>query len=169
MKKEKVAIKIIAAMSRDNCIIGNNGKLPSWKIKEDMARFRKLTTGHPVIMGRKTWDSLDKYRPLPNRANIVVTRQTDYVAPGAAVVHSLEEAIGLASSLDHKEIYVIGGEEIYRQGLRYADVMHLTYVEGEFEGDTFFPGFDPSEWEEVLRRESSNGNYRYWFVDYERV
>jgi dihydrofolate reductase len=136
-------LSLIAAMAR-NRVIGLHNRLP-WRLPTDMKRFRELTTGHAIIMGRKTFDSLA--RPLPNRKNIVVTRDSDYRAEGATVVHNIEDAIACAGA--DPEIFVIGGEQIYRQTLPLASRLYLTLVDSDFEGDAWFPEFDMRDWREV--------------------
>ncbi|MBP6925461.1 MAG: dihydrofolate reductase [Candidatus Pacebacteria bacterium] len=135
-------ITIIAAIqSKDNGLGYNNDLL--YKLPEDQKFFRDATTRHVVIMGRKTWESIpEKFRPLPNRENIVITRQTDYVAHGAKVVSSLEEAIDLAqSNFPNREIFVIGGSEIYNQALPLTDKLLLTLIDGDKPADVFFPEY----------------------------
>lgn len=130
---------IIVAVAR-NGVIGDKNRL-LWHIAEDLRHFKALTTGHPVVMGRKTYESLG--RPLPNRTNVVVTRQRIEI-PGCTVVHSLEEA--LASFGPDEEVFVIGGAQIYAEALPLADRFYLTRVERDYEGDTRFPAWDESEW-----------------------
>lgn len=134
-------VNIIAAVS-DNGIIGDNGVIP-WHLPEDLAHFRKLTTGHTVIMGRKTWDLIG--HALPNRRNIVVTTQ-DKTFEGAQTAHSLDEAIEMA---DTDEVFIIGGGEIYKQAMDKADRLYITRVHVTVKGDTFFPEIDKDKW--VLR------------------
>jgi len=156
---------MIAAIS-ENKVIGNKGKLP-WHIPEDMKRFKELTTGNIVIMGRKTYESLpEKYRPLPNRINIVVTRNKNYLFKHAFVCASLEEAINKAKEFS-KEIYIIGGAQIFEQSIKYAAKLYLTIVKGNFEGDAFFP--DYSDFKKVVaKKESGNEKYQFTFLDLER-
>ncbi len=155
-------ISLVVAMS-DNGVIGRDGAIP-WRIPEDMRRFKALTLGKPCVMGRRTWDSLPK-KPLPGRDNIVVTRDRDFSAEGASVVHSLDEAFARAAP----EICVIGGAEIYRSALPRADVVHLTQVHGDFDGDTRMPRFDPSEWRETAREDHATAEgLRYSYVTLER-
>ncbi len=141
---------IIAAVSK-NGVIGKNGDIP-WHYPEDLKHFKETTTGHPVIMGRKTFESLpEDYRPLPGRENIVLTRsgvENDEVTEAG----SLEEAYSKAAE-ESEEAFVIGGESVYRQSLPEADRMILTRVHDEFDGDTYFPEWDESKWEEVGRDE----------------
>lgn len=142
-------ISLIVAADENN-VIGHHGALP-WKLPADMQFFREKTKGHPIIMGRKTYESIG--RALPNRLNVVVTRQEGFAAPGCKVVNSLIDAIGVASYADgNDEIFVIGGGELYREVLPKADVVYLTRVHASVEGDTTFPELG-SEWKEVERRE----------------
>jgi dihydrofolate reductase len=133
-------ISLIAAMTEKR-VIGVRNQLP-WKLPEDMKRFRELTTGHPIIMGRKTYDSIG--RPLPKRENLVISRQPGLKIEGAQVFSSLESALERALKLDEKEVFVIGGAEIYRQALARADRLYLTLVHQDYEGDAHFP-----EWESL--------------------
>jgi dihydrofolate reductase len=131
---------LVVAMSR-NRVIGRGNRLP-WRLPADLAYFKRVTLGHPVIMGRRTWESIG--RPLPGRKNIVVTRDRGYEARGAVVVGSLEEAWQAAGEAD--EACVIGGTSLFEEALPVADRIHLTEVEAEVEGDTWFPAFDRSRW-----------------------
>ena len=129
-------ISIIAAMGK-NRVIGKDGKIP-WRLPGDSARFKKITSGHPVIMGRKTFESIGK--PLPHRTNIIITRQKKFVAPGCEVVSSLEEAIIRAASFPGaEEVFIIGGGEIYKQAMNVANRIYLTLIEEDFDGDAYFP------------------------------
>ncbi|HSC18100.1 MAG TPA: dihydrofolate reductase [Rhizomicrobium sp.] len=130
-----------------NGMIGVQGRIP-WRIPEDMKHFRAVTMGKPCIMGRKTWDSLPK-KPLPGRANIVLTRDDSFRAEGAAVAHTFDEALALAAGAD--EIAVIGGADIYVAALPYAHRIYLTEVHAEFDGDVSMPAFDSLAWKEVRR------------------
>lgn len=127
--------------------IGQQGRLP-WRLPADLRRFKALTMGKPIVMGRKTWESIG--RPLPGRHNIVVTRQQGFAAPGATVVDSL--AAALAAAGDVPEVCIIGGAEIYRLALPIADVVHLTRVHARVQADTHFPLLDPEAWAEVARQ-----------------
>jgi dihydrofolate reductase len=138
-----VKIALVAAVA-ENGVIGREGGLP-WRLPEDLKFFKRLTTGHTVIMGRRTWDELGK--PLPNRRNIVVTRNRSREFPGAERAASLAEALALASGDD--QVFIIGGGEIYRQALPLADRMYLTHVHAVVEGDTFFPEWDRHAWRVV--------------------
>ncbi|MBI5406025.1 dihydrofolate reductase [Candidatus Kaiserbacteria bacterium] len=135
-------ISLIAAIGK-NRELGKSGQL-LWHLPEDMRRFKELTMGHPVIMGRKTWESLpEKFRPLSNRTNIVVTRRADYKASGAVVVDSLEVARAAAARAPGSdEMFVIGGGELYAAALPYANRVYLTLVDDEADADTFFPPYE---------------------------
>lgn len=142
----------------ENGVIGRRGQLP-WRMPTDLRHFRKHTLGRPVVMGRKTYDSLGK--PLEGRDNIVVTRQPDFAAPGIHVVASVEDALALARTLGERrgaeEIAVIGGAEIFRAALPYADRIYLTVVKGRPEGDTILAPFDPDVWRETARETMIQG------------
>ena len=145
MSREIVLIYARAA----NGAIGNDGDLP-WRLPADLKRFKALTIGKPMIMGRKTFDSFGG-RPLPQRTNIVVTRDPHYRAEGAVVVYSIDEAIKIAG--DAEELMVIGGASFYLQMLPKAERIYLTEVQGEFEGDAWFPEFDLGGWCEIERED----------------
>jgi dihydrofolate reductase len=144
-------IILIVAVA-ENGVIGQGNAIP-WRLKSDMQRFKALTMGKPVVMGRKTFESLR--RPLPGRTNIVITRNADFQAAGAVVATSFEAArsVALGDALRRfaTEIVVIGGAEIYAQWMAVADRLEVTEVHGRPDGDTFFPPIDPAEWEEVAR------------------
>jgi dihydrofolate reductase len=145
-------ISAIAAVA-DNGTIGISGDLP-WHLPDDLKYFQRITTGHPVITGRKNYESIpEKYRPLKGRVNIVVTRNPAYEAPGAKVCGSIEEAIAIAAELDQEEIFVIGGGEMYRAALQQGlvDRLYLTLVHADIAGDTSFPMIDPADWVEMER------------------
>ncbi len=133
-------VVIVAAMTVGG-VIGRNGKLP-WHIPEELEEFWRITTGGTVVMGRKTWESLPQsVRPLPERKNVVVTNDRNYQAPGAIVVHSLEEACAVS-----EKVFVIGGASLYEQALRVADYMSLSMIFQPIEGDTYFPEFSDRDW-----------------------
>ncbi len=138
---------IIVAMS-ENRAIGLAGGLP-WHLSPDLRRFKKLTMGHHLVMGRRTFESVRV--PLPGRRIIVLTRQPHYAAPGVQVAASLEEALGLAEAAGEDEVFIGGGAEVYARALPLADRMYLTLVHALFEADTFFPDFDGNAWEETWR------------------
>lgn len=137
-------VSLIVAAGK-NRAIGYKGALP-WRLSADLARFKRLTMGHHLVMGRKTYESIG--RPLPGRTSIVVTRRSDYKAEGCCVVHSLDEALQLARERGEQEAFIIGGAEIYRTALPIADRIYLTEVEASPEADTFLPEFDAAEWEQ---------------------
>ena len=138
-------ISIIAGMDK-NRLIGQGNRLP-WRLPADMKHFRRHTLSKPVLMGRKTFESIGK--PLPKRTNIILTRDRDYQAVGCVVTHSIAEALDTASSCE--EIMVIGGASIYELFLPRADRLYLTRIHGCFEGDVYFPAFDIADWQEVKR------------------
>lgn len=156
-----MALHLIFARAR-NGVIGRNNTLP-WHLPEDLAHFKRTTLGQPVVMGRKTWDSIpSKFRPLPGRTNLVVTRQTDWQAQGATVVHSIAEAIQRCPV--DATVWVIGGAEVYAQALPLASQAVVTEIDGDFEGDAFAPTFGP-EWLETQREEHiSQGGLPYRFL-----
>jgi len=159
-------ISLIAALASNRAIGKNNELL--WHLPEDMRHFRETTRGKPVIMGRKTWESLpDSFRPLPGRHNIVVSRNTAYQAPGATLASSLEEAVRQAGNAD--EAFVIGGAELYRQALPLSSHLYLTEIEENIDGDVFFPKVLPQDWEEISRqpRQGTSGP-AFSFVVYRR-
>jgi dihydrofolate reductase len=153
---------LVAAVAA-NGIIGANGILP-WLLPEDLAHFKRLTLGHPVIMGRRTWESLKG--PLPGRDNIVVTRTPGYEAPGAAVASSLEAALALC--LDEPVAFVIGGSRLFAESLPLAAGLVMTEIDRDFEGDTRFPDYDRSRWKETQReRHVAADGTKFDFVLYE--
>lgn len=153
-------ISVVAAIGK-NRELGKDNKL-LWHIPEDMQHFKTITWGHPVIMGRKTFESIGK--PLEGRTNIVITKNKNYKPENVLVAHSLEEAISIGESRDEKEIFIIGGGQIYHLALKFADKLYLTVVDGTFEADTFFP--DYSEFKQVLfKREGSYKDHRYTFLE----
>ncbi|QIL69665.1 dihydrofolate reductase [Diaphorobacter sp. HDW4B] len=151
----------------DNGVIGKDGVMP-WHLPEDMAHFKELTTGRPVIMGRKTWDSLpERFRPLPGRTNIVVTRQEVWQHDGAKPATSLEDALTIASQ-SADTAWVIGGAQIYALALPLAHRVEVTEIHQSFEGDAHAPELGP-EWKEIARSDQVSGNgMRFSFVTYER-
>ncbi len=141
-----VDLSLIVAMTEDR-VIGRNNDLP-WRIPSDMSRFRKITTGHPIIMGRKNWESIDeRVRPLKNRCNIVLTRKRNYRAEGALIAHSIQEAYLLARNAPGAdEIFIIGGEEIYQQFIQYVQKAYITLVQASISGETHFPKWNAADW-----------------------
>jgi dihydrofolate reductase len=149
---------LVVAMAR-NRVIGRDNQLP-WRLPDEIAYFKKVTMGHPIVMGRRTYESIGK--PLPGRMNIVVTHDRGYAAPGCTVVGSLEEAWRAAG--DAQEVCVIGGTSLFRETLPTADRIHLTEVEAEVPGDTFFPEFDRSQWRETeIERHAADARHAYPF------
>src|SRR3989338_2019603 len=160
-------LSLIAAVA-DNGAIGGKNKL-LWHLPDDLKHFKELTKGHPVIMGRKTYESIG--RPLPERKNIVITHQTDLKIPGCEVVSSLQEALEVAKSGMPTEIFIIGGGEIYKQAMGIADRMYLTHVHANPTGDAFFPVFDPEGWkviEEEERPIDKDHALRFTYKTYEK-
>ena len=149
-------ITLIAACSK-NGVIGKDNTLP-WRLPEDLKRFKSLTMGKNVLMGRKTYESIGK--PLPNRTNIVLTRDTSFKTDSVLVYNNLEQVLPI-----FRDIVVIGGGEIYKQCINKADVIELTLIDKEFEGDTFFPIID-SSWEESKRETYTNDEFTYHFITY---
>ena len=159
-------LTLIAAMSQ-NRVIGRDNDL-AWHLPKDLKRFKELTKGHHVLMGRKTYESVG--RPLPGRTNIVISRQENYKAPGCIVVHTLEEAIRKAEN--DNQPYVIGGGKIYEQALPLADTLELTQIHADVEGDTYFPEVDTNKWQ-IVAKESHEADdkheFAYDFLTYQRV
>ena len=151
--------------------LGFGNKLP-WHLPDDLKRFKEITRGHAVIMGRKTYESIG--RPLPDRQNIVITRDTNYELPSGVVVGSMEEAVGFVTEdiLEGREVFIIGGAEIYKLGLPYANKMYLTFVDAEREADAFFPEFNEDDWS-VTQTESHAADakhpHAFVFKVYERI
>ncbi len=161
-----ISVALVVALA-DNGVIGDAGKIP-WRISDDLKHFKAVTMSKPCIMGRKTWESLPK-KPLPGRINIVVTRTPSFVAPGAAVVHSLDEAFARAENERADEIVVIGGADIYAAALARATRIYLTEIHRDFAGDVRFQ-IDRRAWREITRenRVTPDG-MRYSFVTLERA
>lgn len=160
-------ISLIAAIA-ENRVIGAHNKL-LWQLPDDLKRFKELTRGHPVIMGRKTYESIG--RPLPGRKNIVITHKVGLEISGCEVVSSLDEAIASAKSGMPEEIFIIGGGEIYRQAMATADRMYLTHVHASPTGDVLFPEFDASEWKVIEEEEhpvDKDHALRFTYKTYER-
>lgn len=166
MNTSTACLTLIAALARRG-VIGLNNTLP-WRLPEDLKRFKALTLGHPVIMGRKTWQSLG--RPLPGRDNIVISRQPGFQAEGARQASDIAGALHLARATGTDEIFVIGGGEIYRQCLPLAQRLQLTEIDHDFEGDAFFPDVDRSLWQETARQhQHAEAGFDYDFVTYQRI
>ena len=163
-------ISIVAALG-ENRVIGRDGGLP-WHIPGDLKLFKKTTMGKPIIMGRKTWESLGQ--PLPGRPHVIITRDKSYKAADAYVAHNLEQALsvakGLAVALKEEEVMIVGGEEIYRLAMAKADRLYLTEIALSPNGDTFFPDFDVDQWREISRTEyPSNGAASYSLVIRDKI
>ncbi len=162
-------LSLLVAMAK-NRVIGRNNKLP-WHLPADLKHFKFLTMGQTIVMGRKTYESIGK--PLPGRANIIVTRQTGYEVPGTTVVNSIDDALLICERTRpiSGEIFIIGGEELYRQTLKICQRIYITEIQRDFEGDAYFPEFDPSEWEETQRDKhisENDTNLEYHFVILDR-
>lgn len=162
-------LSLLVAMAR-NRVIGRNNKLP-WHLPADLKHFKFLTMGQTIVMGRKTFESIG--RPLPGRVNIIVTRQTGYEVPGAIVVNTIDDALLICERTGsiNGENFIIGGEELYRQTLKICQRIYITEIQRDFEGDAFFPEFDPSEWEETQRDRhisENDTNLEYHFVVLDR-
>lgn len=161
-------ISLIAAVA-ENGVIGLNNDMP-WHLPDDFAFFKRKTSHHPIIMGRKSLEALGK--PLPNRTNIVITRNPDFNADGVTIVHTLDDAIANAKAINQMEIFIIGGAEIYKLALPLATTLYLTEIHQAYVGDAYFPDFDKSEWQEVSRKPHPADERHaaaFDFVEYERV
>ena len=166
-------LSIIVAAAGEKRVIGKKGGMP-WYIPRELKRFKEITMGHPIIMGRKTHESIGK--ALPGRTNIVVTHEPNYTAEGCMVVHNLEEAIQTAREQeilkqvqdDEQEIFIIGGGQIYKEAIKLADKLYLTYIDKEIEGDVFFP--DYSEFKKVISESDwqEHEGTKYKFLELER-
>lgn len=165
---QKAQISIIVAIGK-NRVIGKGNDL-LWHIPDDLKRFKALTTGHPVVMGRKTWESLpEKFRPLPGRTNIVITRQHGYALAGATVVHSLIEALGIAQGAPGgDEIFIMGGGQIYAEALPFATHLYLTLIDDEKDGDVFFPEYETDFKKIIAEEKREYGELHYSWIDLER-
>lgn len=158
------AISMIVARSR-NHVIGRDNQMP-WKISKDLQFFKRVTMGHPVVMGRKTWESIG--RPLPGRRNIVVSRNAHYEPAGAELAGSLDEALNKLS--EAPRVFVIGGEQLFKQAFSKADCLYITEIEMDVDGgDTFFEVPKPSEWKEIERTSNSENGIHFHFVTFERM
>lgn len=164
-------ISIIVAVANNN-VIGKDNTL-IWHLPADMKFFKEKTTGHCVITGRKNYESIpERFRPLPNRTNIVITRQKDYAAPGAIVVDSIEKAILTAKNTGDTEIFIIGGAEIYKQSLHLADRVYLTKIRHNFEGDAFFPELLNFQWKLTSETKGildEKNKYEYEFLTFDKI
>ncbi|OZM57412.1 dihydrofolate reductase [Lottiidibacillus patelloidae] len=157
-------ISLITCMDKKNTI-GLNNKLP-WHLPADLKYFKRITTNHVIVMGRKTYESIGK--PLPNRRNVVLTRNKDWSVSGVEVLHSVEEVL---TTFKGQEVYVIGGEEVYKQFLTKADKLYITLIDEVFSGDAFFPFVQMEQWElvhETIGEKDSSNPYDYKFLEYVR-
>ena len=163
-----MSIKLICAISKNN-VIGNENKLP-WNLSEDLKRFKKLTSNNLIVMGRKTFDSIG--RPLPNRKNIVLSKNLNLEIDGVEVFNSPDEVISLYKEIpEKKDMYIIGGTFVYKLFLEYCDYLYITYVDKNFEGDAFFPKIDWKAWKLTKEEEKydENEKLKYFFRDYKRI
>jgi len=157
-------LSLIAAVAR-NGVIGKDNTLP-WHLPEDLKRFRALTTGHHIIMGRKTYESIN--RLLPGRTTVIVTRNPDYQVEGALIAGSLQHAVELCGG--DEEAFLIGGAELFLDGFRLGDRIYLTEIDADFVGDVFMPPFDPAEWHETSReKHHSSQGWDYSYINYDRI
>jgi len=163
-KKQIMIITIIAAIANNNAL-GKDNKL-IWHLSADLKRFKKLTTGHHIIMGRKTYESIGK--PLPNRTTIIITKNKNYKQENCLIAHSLNEAIKMVKN--DLNPFIIGGAQIYKQAITLADKLDITYVHQDFEADVFFPEIDLDKWNEISRetfKADEKNKYNYSFVTFE--
>jgi dihydrofolate reductase len=166
-------VSLIVAVAKNN-VIGKDNDL-IWRLPNDMKYFREKTTNHHIITGRKNYISIpEKFRPLPNRTNIVLTRQADFEEEGCVVLHALETAIQYAKSNDETEVFIIGGGQIYKEALEKGVInkMYITHVDADFEGDTFFPEIEKDLWNKISKEPHSSDekhSYPYTFAVYEKM
>lgn len=160
----KPVLSIIAAMDEKRGI-GKDNTIP-WHLPQDLERFKKITMGHPIIMGRKTHQSIG--RALPGRRNIIITRDEQYLATGCVVCHTLETAIEMAKTEEQEEIFIIGGAQIYAQAIDSADTLYLTLVKGTYGADAFFPEYEGQFTVVKKSPEQEETGYRYMFVELKR-
>lgn len=168
MNKPRICIVVAIGRNRE---LGKEGKL-LWHIPDDLKRFKELTRGHPIIFGRKTFESVlgyNKGKPLPERTNIVVTRDSAYQYEGALVAHSLEEAIEMAKEIDPEEIHIGGGSQLYEQALPQIDKLFLTLIDDDKEADTFFPPYEKEFTKKTFEEKREWNGIRYKWVDLERA
>jgi dihydrofolate reductase len=162
--------KIIIVAKAKNNVIGKDNQL-IWKLSDDLKKFKALTSGHHIIMGRKTFESMGK--PLPNRTSIVITRNTNYEVPeGHFVVHSLQEAFDLSDQMQQESVFVIGGAEIYEQALSHCDELMITEVNTAPNGDAFFPEFSVKEWKKINEEhfeKNEKNEFDFDFVTYQKI
>lgn len=161
-------ISFIVAMD-DNRVIGKDNQLP-WHLPEDLKFFKRVTMGHPIVMGRKTFDSIG--RPLPGRENMVITRNTDFQFDGCTIFYGLDEFLAFSEQKTEEEFFVIGGAEIFKQLLGKADRLYITEIHASFDGDTFLPTIEMNDWKEISREKGlkdEKNPYDYEFVVYDRM
>lgn len=163
MRKPKISI--IVATTKDRLIGNTKTNDLLWHIPEELKRFKQITIGHPIIMGRKTFESIG--RVLPHRTNIIITRDTNFLVPQAVVVHSLDEAIQRAATIDANEVFIIGGGQIFEQALPLTDKLYLTIVEGNFRGDVYFPDYSIFN-KIIFQQKQESDGYRYTFYELEK-
>jgi dihydrofolate reductase len=170
IRNNTMVVSAIAALSK-NRVIGRNNDLP-WKLPDDMKFFMETTKGHHVIMGRKNYDSLrGKFKPLPDRTNVVITRQPDFQAPGCIVLHDIKDGLQIAKNNEEHECFIIGGSEIYKLAMPFTNRLYLTEIHAVVDGDTFFPEFDQKDWKEISRKHHAADDrhvYSFDFVIYEK-
>ena len=158
-------ISLIVAVTK-NMVIGKDNKL-TWHLPDDMNYFSNMTKGHSIIMGRKNWESIpEKYRPLPGRRNIVVTRNKEFQDNGATVVNSIEKAIEVSRASEDEEIFIIGGGEIYKLGFKYIDKLYITEIYAEVDGNTYFPEWNKKDWKEISRISHPSDEKHEYSFDY---
>lgn len=166
-----MTISIIVAVAENNVIGKDNALI--WHLPADMKFFKEKTTGHCIITGRKNYESIpEKFRPLPNRTNIIITRQTNYNAPGAFIVDSIEKAIETAKQTGDKEIFIIGGGDIFKQAIPFVNKIYLTKIYQSFNGDVFFPELTLDKWKEISRIKGitdEKNKYEYDFITLEKI
>jgi dihydrofolate reductase len=164
-------VSAIAALSK-NKVIGKDNDLP-WRLPDDMKFFMQTTKGHHVVMGRRNYDSLhEKYKPLPERTNIIITRQKDFLAPGCIVLDAVEPALEIAKKNCEQECFIIGGAEIYKLAMPHTTRLYMTEIDAVIEGDTWFPDIRGDDWREVSRRHHPADDrhaYAFDIVVYDRV
>ncbi len=161
-------ISCIVAKTKNN-VIGLDNKMP-WHISDDLKYFKKVTTGHTIIMGRKNFESIG--RPLPNRINIVLTRDKNFKNKGCIILDTIEKALKFAYDTGEDEVFIIGGGQIYEQTVEYWDKMYITEIEAEIDGEVFFPEIDSNEWKEIWQEchsKSDKNEYDFCFKQYERT
>lgn len=160
-------ITIIAAIGKNNALGKDNQLL--WRLPKDLKHFKSLTENHPIVMGRKTYESIGK--PLPNRTNIVVSRKENWFSEDILIVSKLKEAIKFAKKID-ENVFIIGGGEIYKQTMELADKLEITFVDDDFEADTFFPKIDLKIWQKIseeFHEKDEKNNHNFYFQTYEKI